>query len=131
LAEYWRINVDQSIFLHEGRHVLDQAAAKAAGVEAVSDDLEFTAKLSELRLGEIPKMSLMQIDGELVGGDSSHGRANARVMTGIRDWMQAHGGEIAGYDPAQPALLQVEKLTDAQIRAAATAMDPWFAKVGG
>ena len=31
LAEYWRINVDQSIFLHEGRHVLDQAAGKAAG----------------------------------------------------------------------------------------------------
>ena len=125
LAEYWRINVDQSIFLHEGRHVLDQAAGKASGKEPTSDQLEFTAKLSELRLGELPKMSLMQIDGDLVGADTSHGRGNAKIVGGLRDWLEAHRQEVVGFDPATPALMQIDKLSDAQIRAAATAMDPW------
>lgn len=124
LAEYWRISVDQSIFLHEGRHALDQAAEPEIGKLSESD-LELRAKLSELELGEIPKLSLFQIDGNLLGGDTPHGVANARIVTAMRDWAQAHPDQVTGYDRGRPALSQIDKLSDDQIRAVAASLDPW------
>lgn len=129
LSEYWRISVDQSIFLHEGRHALDQAAEGEIG-KLGEPDLELRAKLSELQLGEIPRLSLFQIDGDLIGGDTPHGIANARIVTAMRDWAAAHPDQVAGYDPARPALSQIDKLSDAQMRAVAASLDPW-AKPGG
>jgi hypothetical protein len=127
LAEYWRISVDQSIFLHEGRHALDQAAEAEIG-KLGEPDLELRAKLSELELGEIPRLSLSQVDGDLLGGDTPHGVANARIVTAMRDWIQAHPAEVAGYDRSKPALSQIDKLSDAQIRAVAASLDPWGKK---
>ena len=37
----------------------------------------------------------------------------------------AHPDQVAGYDPARPALSQIDKLSDAQIRAVAASLDPW------
>jgi hypothetical protein len=130
LSEYGRISVDQSIFLHEGRHALDQAAKPEIGTLSETD-LELRAKLSELELGEVPKMSLYQIDGDLLGGDTPHGIANARIVGAMRDWAAAHPDEVAGYDRSKPALSQIDKLSDAQIRAVAASLDPWAEKGGG
>jgi hypothetical protein len=38
--------------------------------------------------------------------------------------MAAHRAEISGYDPALPPLPQIDRLTDAQIRAAVRRLDP-------
>jgi hypothetical protein len=38
--------------------------------------------------------------------------------------MRGHSAEIAGYDPRRPPLVQLDKLTDAQLRAVARSLDP-------
>ena len=123
LAEYWRASFQQSIFIHEGRHALDRTLVR--GLARLNDsNLEYRAKLSELALADYPRLALLNIDAETIGGDSAHGKANARVLQAYVDWMRGHGAEIARYDPGQPPLLQIDKLTDAQLRAVARGLDP-------
>ena len=58
-------------------------------------------------------------------------RENLVIETGTRvlsaaltAWMKAHAAEIRGLDRTRPMLMQVEKLTDEQLRAAFRSMDP-------
>jgi hypothetical protein len=123
IAESWRATNQHSIFIHEGRHVLDKATYRVD--HGLSDEeLEFRAKLSELALADYPRLPLSSISSVNVGDGTSHGNANARILTAYRDWMNAHPGEIAGYDASVPALAQLDKLTDDQIRAVAHSIDP-------
>ena len=59
--------------------------------------------------------------------DAIDGRGNTLVMKAFGEWFAAHPGEVAGYDAAKPALMQLDKLTDDQIRAIARSLDPWAA----
>ncbi|HEX8238387.1 MAG TPA: hypothetical protein VF574_01470 [Allosphingosinicella sp.] len=123
LAEYWRASFQQSIFVHEGRHALDRTLVR--GLARLWDsDLEYRAKLSELALSDYPRLALFEMDGDTIGGSSAHGKANAKVFQGYVDWMRAHRGEIKGYDSRIPPMAQVDRLTDAQIRAVARGLDP-------
>jgi hypothetical protein len=123
LAEYWRASFQQSIFVHEGRHALDRTLVR--GLARLWDsDLEYRAKLSELALADYPRLALFNIDAETIGGDSAHGKANARVLQGYVDWMSTHTAEIAGYDPKRPPLVQIDRLSDGQLRAVARSLDP-------
>jgi hypothetical protein len=123
LAEYWRASFQQSIFLHEGRHALDRTLVR--GLARFFDgDLEYRAKLSELALADYPRLALHSIDSDTIGGGSDHDKANAKVLRGYVDWIRAHPGAVAGYDPRQPPLAQIDKLTDAQLRAVARGLDP-------
>jgi hypothetical protein len=67
-------------------------------------------------------MAFGSINDSLVNSDTSHGIANTRIMTAYADWIQAHSREIRGYDPAAPALTQLDKLTDAQLRTVAAGL---------
>jgi len=122
LAEYWRASFQQSIFLHEGRHALDRSLVR--GLARFFDNLEYRAKLSELALADYPRLALFNINTDSIGGDSDHAEANGKVLQGYVDWMRAHPGEIAGYDPGRPPLVQLDKLSDAQLRAVARGLDP-------
>jgi hypothetical protein len=123
LAEYWRASFQQSIFLHEGRHALDRTLVR--GIARFDDaNLEYRAKLSELALADYPRLALFNIDADTIGGDSGHGIANALILKNYVDWMRRHAGEISGYDPRLPPLVQIDKLSDAQLRAVARALDP-------
>ena len=123
LAEYWRASFQQSIFIHEGRHALDRTLVR--GLARLWDsNLEYRAKLSELALADYPRLALLNIDAETIGGDSAHGKANTKVLQGYVDWIRAHSAEVKGYDPRLPPLVQVDRLTDAQIRAVARGLDP-------
>ena len=121
LAEYSKANFNQSIFVHEGRHAIDNAIGIGSNVDQAI--LENRAKLSELALTAYPRMALRNMDRSLEG-DGPHDRGAARIFDGYRKWMEAHPREIMGYDPAIPALEQLDKLTDAQIREIARSMDP-------
>lgn len=123
LAEYWRASFQQSIFLHEGRHALDRTLVRGLA-RFFDDDLEYRAKLSELALADYPRLALFQINSDSIGGDSGHARGNRRVLQGYVDWIRAHPGEIAGYDPRRPPLVQLDKLSDSQLRAVARSLDP-------
>ena len=121
LAEYSKANFNQSIFIHEGRHAIDNAMGIGSNVDQAI--LENRAKLSELALTAYPRMALRNMDRSLEG-DGPHDRGATRIFDGYRKWMEAHPREIMGYDPAIPALEQLDKLTDAQIREIAQSMDP-------
>ncbi|HEX8467002.1 MAG TPA: hypothetical protein VF620_04270 [Allosphingosinicella sp.] len=122
LAEYWRASFQQSIFLHEGRHALDRTLVR--GLARLFDkDVEYRAKLSELALADYPRLALFQINSDSIGGGSDHGRANGKILQGYVDWVRAHPSEIAGFDPRRPPLVQIDKLSDAQLRGVARSLD--------
>ncbi len=125
LRMYWDAEVGHSIYIHEGRHALDHQEFK--GEHALPGaELEYRAKLSEIELATYPRMPLDNIMSADIGGDTAHGAADARIMTGLADWIVAHKGEVAGFDPAVPAAEQIDRLTDNQMRMIAKAMDPYF-----
>jgi hypothetical protein len=120
IAEVWRATNQYSITSHEGRHALDHASEPG-----LSDtQLEFRAKLSQIIFADYPRLGLASIAGQALN-DTPHGRGNRRVLEGYRAWMHTHRAEIAGFDPAQPTLSQLDRLTDEQIVAVARSMDPW------
>lgn len=121
LEEYMRAVVQHSIFIHEGRHVLDQASRERLKTE----DLEYRAKLSELALADYPRLALAGIDADTIGSDTAHGKANSRIMRAYGEWLAAHAAEVPGFDPSKPALAQLDRMTDDQIRAVARSLDPW------
>jgi hypothetical protein len=129
LAEYSRANLQQSIFIHEGRHALDLGIVPGR-TEADRAELEYRAKLSELALSDYPRMALFNIDAATIGSANEHGRANARIMAEYGRWIRVHAAEVRGYDRRSAPLGQLDRLTDDQIRAVARALDP-FARGNG
>jgi len=115
-----KLTTGHSIWKHEGRHALDGKYLKDKNFSQA--DLEYRAKLAEILLGEYPRMAFGSINDSLVNSDTSHGIANTRIMTAYGDWIQGHSKEIRGYDPAAPALTQLDKLTDAQLRTVAAGL---------
>jgi hypothetical protein len=125
LSEYYHASIRHSIYLHETRHIIDGRLHVDDGHEAVpSTGLEYRAKLTELGLADYPRMAFWNMIDANIGAATSHGQANARIMDLYRNWIEAHGAEVMGYDPALPALAQVDKLTDDQMRTIARAADP-------
>ncbi|HEX8063486.1 MAG TPA: hypothetical protein VF535_09730 [Allosphingosinicella sp.] len=123
LAEYWRASFRQSMLFHEGRHALDKSLVR--GLARFNDsNLEYRAKLSELALGDYPRLSLVNVNAAEIGSGSAHGKADAKVLQAYVEWMRGHAREIAGYDSTRPPLAQLDKLTDDQLRAVARGLDP-------
>jgi len=123
LDEYWRATFQDSILVHEGRHAIDRSLV--TGLARLDDsNLEYRAKLSQLALSEFPRLALLNINDPTVGGDSGHGIANARVLRALGEWIDANRGEVRGYDAALPALVQIDRLADAQLRAIARTLEP-------
>ncbi|WP_028970367.1 hypothetical protein [Sphingomonas sp. URHD0057] len=119
LAEYARANFNQSIYVHEGRHAIDETL----GIKVEQPVLEYQAKLSELALTDYPRMALGNMDRSLEG-DGPHDVAGAKIFDQYRRWMEAHTDRILGYDAAVPVLAQFDKLSDDQIREIARSLDP-------
>lgn len=119
---YWAASVAASITAHEGRHVLDQASYTGR-CELPNAELEYRAKLSELRFAPSPRLAFASIFGPLIGGSSGHGIANQRLIGEIVGWIDAHRDAVAGYDPAQTALEQIDRLSDRQLIDIATTLD--------
>ena len=120
LAEYSRANLNQSITVHEGRHAID--AVLAGGKKIDQPILEYDAKLSELALTAYPRMALRNMNLNLEG-NGPHDLAGARIFDQYRQWIEAHRDQVLGYDAAVPALAQLDKLTDGQIREVARGLD--------
>jgi hypothetical protein len=123
LDEYWRASVQHSITIHEGRHAIDRTLI--VGVARMVDDgLEYRAKLSELALADYPRLALYNIVTASVADGTAHGDANARIMREYAAWIDVHRREVPGFDPGQPAMVQLDRLTDDQLRAIARRLDP-------
>jgi hypothetical protein len=125
MAETDRAVIASSIFAHEGRHAIDSQ------FEDVKDlaTREYRAKLSEVAFAPAPRLAFGGILTDGIGNPTPHGQANLKLVKGLVDWMDAHRGEIAGFDAGAPTLPQLDKLTDEQLRAAARSLDPMAAAV--
>ena len=108
-----------SIWAHEGRHAIDKKYEKGLS----SPELEFTAKLSEVVFAPAPRHAAEAI-GAQVPATSPHGRADRRIGEALTKWMRDHASEIAGIDSSKAMLLQFDKLSDDQLRAAFGSIDP-------
>jgi hypothetical protein len=109
-----------SIVLHEGRHAIDHKEKRKGKVW----EMEYRAKLASVALAPSPREALSGIFDFEIGGDSTHGKANEKFANELVAWMKAHRNEIPGLDDKSPLLQQLDKLTDAQMRAAARSLDP-------
>jgi hypothetical protein len=124
LKTYWDLQLAHSIYIHEGRHVLDHDEFGGASTLG-SAELEYRAELSELEFAEFPRLPLLTILSD-VESATPHGVANRRVMEGLVGWMEAHAAAVAGFDPASPPAGQIDRLSDAQIGEIARTLDPYF-----
>jgi hypothetical protein len=122
IARVDRDTFESSIWAHEGRHAIDKNITRWMA----SPELEYRAKLSQLEFAPSPRHALIDIggNGNVEFGDTPHGKGNRRVANDLAQWMRAHAGEIKDVDKSKPLMLQLDKLTDDQIRAAARAADP-------
>ncbi|RXZ64233.1 hypothetical protein [Pelagerythrobacter rhizovicinus] len=119
---YYDALVESAITAHEGRHVLDQATF-AGPCELENAELEYRAKLSELRFARNARLALSSIYSPLFGGTSGHGVANERLMREIAEWIAARPEEIKNYDASLTPLEQLDKLTDEQIGDIASSLE--------
>ena len=125
LDEWYRTIWHRSFDLHEARHILDGALQVDDSADTVpSTGLEYRAKLTEVALSDYPRLALLGINDGNMGDGSGHGQGNYRVMDLFRRWIEANPEQVMGYDPSVPALAQLDKLTDDQMRAIARAADP-------
>jgi len=123
VAEFDRALIGSSIFAHEGRHAIDAQFEKPL----ISETLEYRAKLSEIAFAPLPRLAFGGILNVSIGNKTPHGQANLKLVKGFASWMAAHGDEIAGLDRKRPLLLQLDKLTEEQLRSAARSLDPMAA----
>ena len=121
LAEFSRANFNQSIEVHEGRHAIDESLGLSGKAEHAV--IEYQAKLSELVLANYPRMALRNMNLNLEG-NGPHDNAGARIFDEFRKWIEAHPSEVMAHDRALPALAQIDKLSDSQIREIARNLDP-------
>jgi len=128
IAAYEESVLRTSIFIHEGRHVLDKREFSGAR-ELQSEELEFRAKLSELEFAENPRLEISSVFSELLGADTPHGRAAHRIVQGMLAWAVAHAAQIKGLDTSRAIQPQLVLLSDEQWHQAAAALDPWANEV--
>jgi hypothetical protein len=125
ISETMGLNVESTVFAHEGRHAIDQRYFKSEFDSMTQDERELRAKYSEIIFSSNSKLALT---GSILGGDldsnTIHGKANYRLRKTIADWMELHSNEIGGLDKSTPMLMQVELLSDQQLRKICLSADP-------
>jgi hypothetical protein len=125
ISETMRLNVESTVFAHEGRHAIDQLYFKAAFDAMTQDERELRAKYSEIIFSSNPKLALT---GSIFGSDldstTIHGKANLRLRIIMVRWMQTHQQEISNLDVHSPMLMQLDLLTQQQIREICLSADP-------
>lgn len=125
IAENIRLSVESTIFAHEGRHAIDQLYFKEEFAKMSDDERELRAKLSEVIFSSKPKLALTgSILGSGLNDETNHGKANSRYRKIIVDWMKLHGTEIKHLDSSKPMLMQLELLTNEQLRKLSIQADP-------
>ena len=125
IAENIRLSVESTIFAHEGRHAIDQLYFKEKFAKMSDDERELRAKLSEVIFSSKPKLALTgSILGSGLNDETNHGKANSRYRKIIVDWMKLHRKEIRHLDYSKPMLMQLELLTNEQLRKLSIQADP-------
>jgi len=121
ISSYESINVNSSIFAHEGRHVIDKNIGNFTGQK-----LEFRAKLSEIFFTQFPFLAISSIFIENIGQNHAHGQANEQIVINLVKWMDNNKNEIKDFDTGRPTLPQLDLLTPEQLKKAVQSMEPFL-----
>lgn len=129
ISECIRLNIESAVFGHEGRHAIDQFFFKSEFDSISNVERELRAKYSEVYFSTNPKLALT---GSILGGNldttTFHGAANLIFRKNIYDWMNQHQEEIRNFDKNVPVLMQIDLLTNDQIRYICSSNDPLYIK---
>jgi hypothetical protein len=129
VSECMRLNVEASVFAHEGRHAIDQRYFKDAFDKMSHAERERRAKLSEVVFSSNPKLALTGgIIGARLDESSGHGLANKQIRMMLVDWMQSHSEELDGLDKNLPLIMQLDRLSNKQLVEIISAADPLATK---
>ena len=130
VSEIMRLSIEATVFAHEGRHAIDQLFFKAEFDTLSQDERELRAKFSEVIFSSNPKLALTgSIFGSNLDTATHHGKANYRFRKIIENWMKEHNNEITNLDISRPLLLQIDLLTQDQIKAICLSADPLALKI--
>lgn len=122
LSSFEQIQINSSIFAHEGRHVIDKNK-----YIFLPKKLEFRAKISEMCFTTNPFLALTSgIYLSNIGLKTPHGQANQKIVINLVKWMELNKNEIKGFDPNKPTLPQLDLLSSAQLKHAAQSMEPFL-----
>src|SRR5262245_47167082 len=124
VSEWMRLNVEATVFAHEGRHAIDQRYFKESFDKMSHAERERRAKLSEVVFSSNPKLALTGIIGARLDESSGHGLANKQIRVTLVDWMQSHADAIDGLDKRLPLIMQVDRLSNKQLVEILTAVEP-------
>jgi hypothetical protein len=117
---------------YQARLALDRARLGDAWAERGEEEHEFHARLAQVLTSPRPRLALAEsIITPGLAGEGAQARARARVVKGLLDWMKKHAGEVMAYDAGLPAMVQLDHLSDDQIRKALTTLDPLAGKNTG
>ncbi len=119
ISEFARVGFESGIIAHEGRHAIDYRISSSFS----SHELEYRAKLSEIAFSSHPFLPLANMFSYGVN-DTPHGKANRKLIKGLIEWMGENKDQIAGLDSGRPLVLQLDLLTNDQLREAARSLDP-------
>ena len=117
--QYLRNNFQQSTFIHEVRHSID---ARIGSFKI--NDLEYRAKLSEVAFSDTPILTFVGSVFRPEADNTSHGKANNRLVKDVVLWMQKNSDAILGFEEGTPTILQLDKLTDSQMIQIMQSLDP-------
>ena len=110
---------------YQARLALDRARLGDAWAERGEEEHEFHARLAQVLKSPRPRFTLAEsIITPGLAGQGAQARARARVVKALMDWMKKHADEVVAFDAGLPLMTQLDHLSDAQIKAALTALDP-------
>lgn len=127
VSECIRLNIESAVFGHEGRHAIDQLFFKTEFDTLSHIERELRAKYSEVYFSSNPKLALTgSIFGSNLDTTTYHGAANLIFRKQIYDWMNQHKQEINGFTESVPVLMQMDLLSEEQIRLICSSNDPLY-----
>ena len=101
-----------STVIHEGQHALD-----AMNYHFKQWELEYRAKLSEIKYGEMPLLSLSDILNPDIGNMKlSHGRADTRIFADIAAYIRENKGKYPSINTDKNIMMQLDSLDSKAVK---------------
>ena len=124
IDELRRMEIEDTIFAHEGRHAIDYGLPDSLMVMQGGERLlEFTSKLSEIAFSSAPSYTFCGIlSGS--GQNTPHGRASRALIDATEEWVREHLADMPEMDPSKPVRMQLHLLTDEQVLSLVRSLDP-------
>ncbi|MCD4730064.1 MAG: hypothetical protein K8R74_05665 [Bacteroidales bacterium] len=130
ISKFEQMRIQATIMGHEGRHAIDSKYRFI--FEPTCKDFEYRAKLSEILFSEDPffTFAFSPVYMRNMTSKSKHSQGSRKVIINLVNWMDENQNTIKGFDTKKPTLVQLDLLTEVQLKNAFKEMDPLYKKRG-